>query len=89
MDWRPLYDIYEDMSSHNATMCLKVYPQDFEKSLKLLIKLCRNYFPLSSTGEILSEFRPYFCPHDTSMEEAMKYCSLFLPTLFAERFKII
>ena len=50
LDWKPLYDIYEDMSSHNVTMCLKVYPQDFEKSLKLLIKLCRYYFPQSSTA---------------------------------------
>ena len=89
MDWRPLYDIYEDMSSHNATMCLKVYPQDFEKSLKLLIKLCRYYFSPSSTGEILLEFRPYFCPHDVIMSKAMAYCTLFLPTLFVERFGII
>ena len=85
LDWRPLYDIYEDMSSHNTTMCLKVYPQDFEKSLKLLIKLCRYYFLPSSTGEILAEFRPFFCPHDVIMSKAMAYCTLFLPTVFVER----
>ena len=89
LDWRPLYDIYEDMSSHNATMCLKVYPQDFEKSLKLLIKLCRYYFSPSSTAEILQEFRPYFCPHDVIMSKALAYCTLFLPTLFVERFGVI
>ena len=89
LSWKPLYDIYEDMSSHNATMCLKVYPQDFEKSLKLLIKLCRYYFSPSSTGEILREFRPYFCPHDVIMSKAMAYCTLFLPTLFVERLGIL
>jgi len=85
LDWRPLYDIYEDMSSHFASMNMKIYPQDFEKSLKLLIKLCRYYFPRSATQEILSEFRPYFCPHDGIMAKAVAYCALFLPTIFVSK----
>jgi len=85
LDWRPLYDIYEDMSSHYASMNMKIYPQDFEKSLKLLIKLCRNYFPSTATGEILAEFRPYFCPHDGIMAKAVAYCALFLPTVFVSK----
>jgi len=85
LDWRPLYDIYEDMSDHYASMNMKIYPQDFEKSLKLLIKLCRYYFPKTATKEILSEFRPYFCPHDGIMAKAVAYCALFLPTTFVEK----
>ena len=41
LPWRPLYTIYEDLSSHTCTMNLKSYPADFEKSLKLLTKLAR------------------------------------------------
>jgi len=85
LDWKPLYDIYEDMSSHFASMNMKIYPQDFEKSLKLLIKLCRYYFPETATQEILAEFRPYFCPHDGIMAKAVAYCALFLPTIFVTK----
>ena len=85
LDWRKLYDIYEDMSGHYATMSMKIYPTDFEKSLKLLVKTCRPYFSRTATTEILNEFRPYFCPHDSMMSKAVAYCSLFLPTLFVDR----
>ena len=86
LDWRKLYDIYEDMSGHYATMSMKIYPTDFEKSLKLLVKTCRPYFSRTATTEILNEFRPYFCPHDSMMSKAVAYCSLFLPTLFVDRY---
>ena len=66
-------------------MSMKVYPLDFEKSLKILIKTCRYYFSSTATKEIMAEFRPYFCPHDNIMTKAVSYCSLFLPTLFVER----
>ena len=85
LDWRPLYDLYEDLSSHAVIMSMKFYPADFEKSLKALIKVARPYFPRSATKEMLREFRPCFCPHDTIMAKAMSYCSLFLPTLSLER----
>merc|ERR1740128_858831 len=64
---------------------MKFYPADFEKSLKALVKVARPYFPRSATKEMLREFRPCFCPHDTIMAKAMAYCSLFLPTLSVER----
>ena len=85
LDWRKLYEIYDDMSSHAAVMAMKIYPQEFEKSLKSLIKLARVYFPDRATSEIMSEFRPYFCPHDTVMSQAVAYCALFLPTIAVER----
>ena len=81
LPWRPLYLLLEDLNSHQVQMNLKVYPVDFEKKLKSLVKVCRYYFPASATDEILAEFRPYFCPHDHVMTKAISYCALFLPTL--------
>ena len=84
-DWRKLYNIFKDVSSHEAQLHLKVYTKDFTKLLKQLVKICRYYFPAGASREILDEFRPYFCPHDTKMSWAVDHCSLFLPTLFVER----
>jgi len=82
--WKPLYDLYEDLQSHHAIMNMKIFPPDFENTLKLLIKLSRYYFPPSATEEILREFRPYYCPHDRIMSKALAYAALFLPTTFVE-----
>ena len=84
-DWRKLHTIFEDVYSKECQLHLKVYPKDFTKALKQLVKICRYYFPPGATSEILAEFRPYFCPHDSKMALAMSQCSLFLPTLFVER----
>lgn len=85
LPWRPLYLLLEDLSSHYVSLNLKVYPPDFEKNLKNLIKICRYFFPPSATEEILAEFRPNFCPHDAVMTRAVSYCTLFLPTLHVRR----
>ena len=85
LDWRQLFDIYEDIQGALSSMGLKIYPVDFEKHLKGLIKNCRNYFSSSATDEMLAEFRPFFCPHDSIMIKAISYCSLFLPTTSVER----
>ena len=53
--------------------------------LLLIMQLSRPYFPASATKEILAEFRPYFCPHDSIMSKAIAYCSLLLPTFFVEQ----
>ena len=85
LDWRPLYKIYDELISHNVAMNMKSFPADFDKSLKMLIKLARSYFPLSATAEILAEFRPQFCPHDPSMGRAIGHLVLFLPTYFVQK----
>ena len=85
LDWRPLYKIYDELISHNVAMNMKSFPADFDKSLKMLIKLSRSYFPLSATAEILTEFRPQFCPHDPSMGRAISHLVLFLPTYFVQQ----
>ena len=88
LDWRQLFDIYEDIQGALSSMGLKIYPVDFEKHLKGLIKNCRNYFSSLATDEMLAEFRPFFCPHDSIMIKAISYCSLFLPTTSVERWNI-
>ena len=85
LDWRQLWDITEEFEGQAVSMSMKLYPADFEKSLKSLVKLARPYFPHSATKEILRELRPQFCPHDRTMTKAVYSCSIFLPTLFVER----
>uniref|UniRef100_A0A8C1PZP3 Proteasome activator subunit 4a n=1 Tax=Cyprinus carpio TaxID=7962 RepID=A0A8C1PZP3_CYPCA len=51
-----------------------------EAVLKTLIKNCRPYFPESATQEMLEEWRPLMCPFDVTMQKAMGYFELFLPT---------
>ncbi|XP_031434367.1 proteasome activator complex subunit 4A isoform X3 [Clupea harengus] len=48
--------------------------------LKALVKNCRPYFPESATQEMLEEWRPLLCPFDVTMQRAIGYFELFLPT---------
>lgn len=45
-----------------------------------MIRVCRPYFPLGATQEILQEVEPLLCPFDMTMQRAMVYLELFLPT---------
>lgn len=45
-----------------------------------MIRVCRLYFPLGATKEILAEVEPLLCPFDMTMQGAMVYLELFLPT---------
>lgn len=47
--------------------------------LETLIDSCRVYFSLSSTREILNEFRPFMCPVDSGFDYALTCMNLFLP----------
>ncbi|XP_072526695.1 proteasome activator complex subunit 4A [Salminus brasiliensis] len=51
-----------------------------EGILKALVKNCRPYFPESATQEMLDEWRPLLCPFDVTMQRAICYFELFLPT---------
>ncbi|KAM9847519.1 proteasome activator complex subunit 4A [Aulostomus maculatus] len=46
---------------------------------RLLINLLK-YFSESATQEMLDEWRPLFCPFDVTMQRAISYFELFLPT---------
>ncbi|KAM6956793.1 proteasome activator complex subunit 4A [Aplochiton taeniatus] len=51
-----------------------------ESVLKTLVKSCRPYFPECATQEMLEEWRPLLCPFDVTMQRAISYFELFLPT---------
>ncbi|XP_047484565.1 proteasome activator complex subunit 4-like isoform X1 [Penaeus chinensis] len=52
----------------------------FECVIKSMIRVCRTYFPPGATSEILEQVRPMICPFDMTMQRAMMYLELFLPT---------
>uniref|UniRef100_A0AAQ5XJE7 Proteasome activator complex subunit 4 C-terminal domain-containing protein n=1 Tax=Amphiprion ocellaris TaxID=80972 RepID=A0AAQ5XJE7_AMPOC len=56
------------------------YYSSVESVLKTLVKSCRPYFSESATQEMLDEWRPLLCPFDVTMQRAISYFELFLPT---------
>ncbi|KAL4612987.1 proteasome activator complex subunit 4B-like [Arapaima gigas] len=82
LPWRPLYVLYERvLYSKTEHLGLNWFPNSIENVLKMLVKSCRPYFPESSTHEMLEEWRPLLCPFDVTMQKAISYLELFLPTL--------
>jgi proteasome activator subunit 4 len=56
-------------------------PENYENSIKNLIRSSRPYFSNESTQEMLDEWRPLLCPYDTIIIKVTAYLELFLPTL--------
>eukprot|EP00092_Neocalanus_flemingeri_P031411 GFUD01034116.1.p1 GENE.GFUD01034116.1~~GFUD01034116.1.p1 ORF type:complete len:1998 (+),score=527.07 GFUD01034116.1:71-6064(+) len=84
LEWRPLYEMYERiLHSHLESLGLIKIPSSIDQTLKSLVKLCRSYFTLSTTEEMLREWRPLMCPLDVTMGKAMSYFEIFLPTFSA------
>ncbi|XP_035261773.1 proteasome activator complex subunit 4B isoform X1 [Anguilla anguilla] len=82
LPWRPLYELYERiLYSKTEHLGLNWFPNSVEGALKMLVKSCRPYFPVSSTQEMLDEWRPLLCPFDHTMQKAISYFELFLPTI--------
>ncbi|KAG7492479.1 hypothetical protein MATL_G00015050 [Megalops atlanticus] len=82
LPWRPLYELYERiLYSKTEHLGLNWFPNSVEHVLKMLVKSCRPYFPVSATEEMLEEWRPLICPFDLSMQKVISYCELFLPTI--------
>ncbi|KAJ8365239.1 hypothetical protein SKAU_G00140700, partial [Synaphobranchus kaupii] len=82
LPWRPLYQLYERiLYSKTEHLGLNWFPNSVEGALKMLVKSCRPYFPESSTQEMLDEWRPLLCPFDHTMQKAISYLELFLPTI--------
>ncbi|XP_075933535.1 proteasome activator complex subunit 4A isoform X1 [Anarhichas minor] len=67
-------------SSSKLIMIKLVQRCSVENVLKTLVKSCRPYFPESATQEMLDEWRPFLCPFDVTMQRAISYFELFLPT---------
>lgn len=54
---------------------------DLKPSLYILNGfLVFRYFPEDATAEMLDEWRPLMCPFDVTMQKAITYFELFLPT---------
>ncbi|KAG9329545.1 hypothetical protein JZ751_004278 [Albula glossodonta] len=82
LPWRPLYELYERiLYSKTEHLGLNWFPNSVEGVLKMLVKSCRPYFPVSSTQEMLEEWRPLLCPFDLTMQKGISYFELFLPTI--------
>ncbi|XP_029305181.1 proteasome activator complex subunit 4A isoform X1 [Cottoperca gobio] len=67
-------------SSSKHIMLKLVQRCSVENVLKTLVKSCRPYFPASASQEMLDEWRPLLCPFDVTMQRAISYFELFLPT---------
>lgn len=48
------------------------------------MKYARIYFDITSTKEMLDEWRPLLCPFSSSITEAFKRFDVFLPTILYE-----
>uniref|UniRef100_A0A673KII6 Proteasome activator complex subunit 4A n=1 Tax=Sinocyclocheilus rhinocerous TaxID=307959 RepID=A0A673KII6_9TELE len=66
LPWRPLYELQDRIL--------------YSKTEHLSLNWFPRYFPESATQEMLDEWRPLMCPFDVTMQTAMGYFELFLPT---------
>ncbi|XP_076019061.1 proteasome activator complex subunit 4A isoform X2 [Genypterus blacodes] len=81
LPWRPLYELHDRiLYSKTEHLGLNWFPNSVEGVLKTLVKSCRPYFSDSATQEMLDEWRPLLCPFDVTMQRAISYFDLFLPT---------
>uniref|UniRef100_A0A668UKK3 Proteasome activator subunit 4 n=1 Tax=Oreochromis aureus TaxID=47969 RepID=A0A668UKK3_OREAU len=81
LPWRPLYELYDRiLFSKTEHLGLNWFPNSVESVLKTLVKSCRPYFSEAATQEMLDEWRPLLCPFDVTMQRAISYFELFLPT---------
>ncbi|XP_015178192.1 PREDICTED: proteasome activator complex subunit 4B-like [Polistes dominula] len=80
LPWRPLYELNKKVLCR-ATTALGMYHFHplLPRSLSSLIRLCRIYFPLNATQEILDEFRPMICPFNDNFMNIFKKIEYFLP----------
>uniref|UniRef100_A0A673KHP7 Proteasome activator complex subunit 4A n=1 Tax=Sinocyclocheilus rhinocerous TaxID=307959 RepID=A0A673KHP7_9TELE len=75
LPWRPLYELQDRiLYSKTEHLSLNWFPRYIEGHTFSL------YFPESATQEMLDEWRPLMCPFDVTMQTAMGYFELFLPT---------
>ncbi|KAF5303620.1 hypothetical protein FQA39_LY09867 [Lamprigera yunnana] len=81
LQWRPLYDLCVRVTEKsNSDIGMYKYPATVEVIIDTLICVCRLYFPVEATQEILNEFRPRLYPYDNAhIANAIHYCQLFLP----------
>lgn len=81
LPWKPLYQMMQRLldSSYEDVGLIHVPPY-LTSVLRSLIRSCRDYFPIASIEEMLSEWRPLLCPFDVSMLKGTSLLETFLPT---------
>ncbi|XP_043232367.1 proteasome activator complex subunit 4B-like isoform X2 [Amphibalanus amphitrite] len=81
IEWRPIYDLYKSFSKHPfKTMRLNFHLDSTPRSVKSVARVCRSFFPVEATEEILAELLPGLCPFDTNATWVLECLEAFLPT---------
>lgn len=81
LDWKPLYKTYERLLFSEAeALGLRFVPENLETDLSQAIRAARPHFRIEATQEMLEEWRPMLCPYSDSIQRAVTYLNLFLPT---------
>lgn len=81
LQWRPLYKLMETvLDSPYEDVGLYFIPSSLDTVLRNVVKLCRDYFPIEATQEMLEEWRPLLCPFDMTMPMGVSLFETFLPT---------
>ena len=81
LQWRPLYKLMETvLDSPYEDVGLYFIPSSLDTVLRNVVKLCRDYFPIEATEEMLEEWRPLLCPFDMTMPMGVSLFETFLPT---------
>ncbi|KAK9875517.1 hypothetical protein WA026_007908 [Henosepilachna vigintioctopunctata] len=77
IEWRPLYNLLVDANTKFHKLKTQYV---LRQGIINMTKLCKTYFPVSATQEILDELKPYLCPFDESnSSEYINILEFFLP----------
>lgn len=86
IDWKPLFDLYHSLDHHPFRMTKHYHlNSSTKKSLKNVIRICRSFFSVSATAEILELLLPELCPLDTACRTVLDRLEVFLPVDLSPR----
>ncbi len=81
LPWKPLYKLMKTiLDSPFEDVGLYYIPASMDSVLRTVVKLCRDYFHIEATEEMLAEWRPLLCPFDMTMPMGVSLFAAFLPT---------
>ena len=84
LPWRPLYQlIYDSTLSRSKTNLIK-YPSRFSENLITLVRICRNYWDINATKEMLNEWGHLLDPHNQTFALGQCLLTLFLPVQYGQ-----
>ena len=81
IDWRPLYALQKRfVYTKLPSLGLLNIPHSLPNNIRNVICVCRPYFSLDATKEMMEDWRPLMCPLDVTFGEAVSHMAHFLPT---------